>query len=118
MVCEELMSGKLSLFIPTRNNASSVGPEQDRVLPNCGCVGATHVAMYEFIGVLMGVALRLGFPLPLRLPTLVWKQARAARGCVARARAVVFGTRAWRARGAGTWCRVWHLVLYEKMHLM
>ena len=51
MVCEELMSGKLSLFIPTRNNASTIGMEQDKMLPNCGCVGATHIAMFEFIGV-------------------------------------------------------------------
>lgn len=33
-----------------------------------------HMAMFEFIGVMFGVALRTNFPLPLDLPSTVWKQ--------------------------------------------
>ena len=47
-----------------------------------------HLAEFEFIGVLMGIAYRTGFNLPLDLPSLLWKQMLGVEPVVADLEAV------------------------------
>jgi hypothetical protein len=44
---------------------------RDRNVINPAATSPLHLAMFEFVGVLMGVACRTRFPLPLYLPALV-----------------------------------------------
>lgn len=44
------------------------------MLPRPSKLSATSLEQYEFLGRIIGVAMRRGICLPLRLPSLVWKQ--------------------------------------------
>ncbi|KAH9259441.1 hypothetical protein BASA81_002484 [Batrachochytrium salamandrivorans] len=72
--CEELMSTPgTGLFLPCANRTNEIAVNRDRWLPNPGCCSAMQLQMFEFVGKLMGIALRNREFLNLRLPTLVWK---------------------------------------------
>jgi E3 ubiquitin-protein ligase HERC2 len=43
-------------------------------VPNPKATSPQLLAMFEFVGVLFGVAVRTNFPLPIDLPSFVWKQ--------------------------------------------
>lgn len=73
-VCSELMSDALPLFIPAPNRKNDVGINRDKFLINPSACSSLQLSMYEFVGVLMGLALRTGFALNLDLPSLIWKQ--------------------------------------------
>lgn len=45
----------------------------DKYIPNRACCGDAYTALYEFVGRLMGVAIRSENPLSLDLASLVWK---------------------------------------------
>jgi len=84
---DELMDPTaLPLFVRSQNAANNAGSHRDCVLPAGHLLrgledaalrpaAAPQVAArsFQFLGILMGVALRLQFPLPLRLPPIVWK---------------------------------------------
>ncbi len=70
----DLMSGAVPLFIPCPNNVHGVGLNRDRRILNPSATSPLALAMLNFVGVLMGVACRTRFPLPLFLPAIVWKQ--------------------------------------------
>lgn len=70
---EDLMLPRLHLFVPTPNGVKGTGGLRDRLVPNPTATTPTDLRMFEFLGRLMGVGVRLNFPLPLRLPPLVWK---------------------------------------------
>jgi hypothetical protein len=72
-VCAELQSPHLPLFIPCPNARHGVGITLDKFLPNRSCSAPIYLSMYEFVGKLMGVAVRCNNPLSLDLPSLVWK---------------------------------------------
>ena len=73
-MCDELMNGSLPLLIPTPNGREEAGTSRDCFLFNPQAVSAHHTAMFTFLGVLMGIAIRTGSPLSLNLAEPVWKQ--------------------------------------------
>jgi len=72
--CADLMSENTPLCIPCPNRKNSVGLNREKWLPNPSARSATHLSMFEFLGALMGVALRTGETLALDLPSAVWKK--------------------------------------------
>ena len=46
---------------------------RDRFIVNPAAVNPTAIAMYEFFGKILGIAMRTGNPLDLVFPALVWK---------------------------------------------
>jgi len=74
----DLQSEKLPLFIPCTNaqlaqEEVGIGNNRDKYIPKPSCNDPTHMKMFEFLGKLMGVAVRSSTPLPLDLPSVVWK---------------------------------------------
>jgi len=72
-LCAELHSPAVPLFVPCPNARAGVGANRDRWVPNAALADPVHLAQFEFVGALMGVAVRAHEPLALCLPTLVWK---------------------------------------------
>jgi E3 ubiquitin-protein ligase HERC1 len=77
-MCSDLQSDQLPLFIPCPNaqlaiEEVGIGKNRDKWIPKPSSTSATHLAMYEFVGKLMGVAIRTRTPIPLDLPSVVWK---------------------------------------------
>ncbi|XP_011304625.1 E3 ubiquitin-protein ligase HERC2 [Fopius arisanus] len=73
-MCDELQNGSLPLFIPTPNGRDDSGTNRDCFLFNPAAKSALHVNMFQFLGILMGIAIRTGSPLSLNLAEPVWKQ--------------------------------------------
>lgn len=46
----------------------------DYIIPRPSAIGPRDAAKFEFVGVLLGIAIRTLNALPLRLPPLVWKR--------------------------------------------
>jgi hypothetical protein len=61
------------LFIPSPNSRHGTGSDQDKLVPNPSAVSPLHLAMFRFFGQLLGVTVRLSFPVDVRLPSLFWK---------------------------------------------
>jgi hypothetical protein len=80
MLVTEVNSGATPLFLPTPNATRGTGGGRDMVVPNPRFTSAADLSMFEFVGRLMGVGMRLGFPLPFRFPSVVWKQFVGADG--------------------------------------
>ncbi len=66
-------SSPLCLFLACPNAQSNVGVNRDRFLPNPLARSPEDLLMFEFIGRLMGCAMRTSNPFVLSLPSLVWK---------------------------------------------
>ncbi len=75
-ICQELHSEQitLSLFIPCPNAREGTGQNIDQWIPNPSAVDVVSLAQYEFVGKLMGVAIRTGEPLNLNVSSFFWKQ--------------------------------------------
>jgi hypothetical protein len=71
---EELQSPALPLFIKVPNGVLDMGDNRDRFVPRPSAVNSLHLSMYEFIGQLMGAAIRTRSLWNLNLPAVVWKQ--------------------------------------------
>jgi len=71
--CTELQSNVLPLFIPCPNARAGVGITLDKYIPNRACTSDNYFAMYVFVGILMGVAIRTNTSLSMDLPSMVWK---------------------------------------------
>ena len=72
-MCKELQSSVLPLFIACPNAREQVGMNRDKFVPRPSATRPMHMAMYEFIGKLMGLAMRTSNYLNLNLPSMVWK---------------------------------------------
>jgi hypothetical protein len=72
-MCRELQSDN-SLFIPTANNRARVGSDRHLTTARPGAVSPAHLQSYQFIGRMMGVALRSSVLLALDWPRLCWRQ--------------------------------------------
>lgn len=72
-MCQELETGVVPFFIPTPNARNESGNNRDRFLLNPACSGEDDFAMFKFLGVLFGVAIRTKKPLDLHLAPSVWK---------------------------------------------
>ncbi|MDO9333735.1 MAG: hypothetical protein Q7T57_04350, partial [Dehalococcoidales bacterium] len=72
-MCHELQSSSLSLFILCPNAREQIGQNRNHYVPNPSATSPIELAMFEFLGKLMGVAMRSGDLLALDLPSMVWK---------------------------------------------
>lgn len=72
-MCEELQNGSLPLLILTPNGREEAGTNRDCFILNPSVSSAQHLKMFQFLGVLMGIAIRTGSPLSLNLAEPVWK---------------------------------------------
>lgn len=73
--CEELESTQLPLLLPTSNAQHNVGAARDKWVLNPGATltSPTMAQLLEFLGKLLGAALRSKHYLALHLAVLVWK---------------------------------------------
>lgn len=72
-MCEELQNGSLPLLILTPNGREETGTNRDCFIPNPEVNSSHHLNMFQFLGILMGIAIRTGSPLSLNLAEPVWK---------------------------------------------
>jgi len=72
-MCKELQSPVLPLFIQCPNARESMGQNRDAFVPRPSSTRPLFISMYEFLGKLMGLAMRTHSFLPLNLPSIVWK---------------------------------------------
>ncbi|ETO14536.1 hypothetical protein RFI_22832, partial [Reticulomyxa filosa] len=70
----DLQSDSTPLFVLSPNGRNSVGLNREKWIPNPSCTSSLYLSMYEFVGVLMGIALRTKQTLGFDLPSIVWKQ--------------------------------------------
>ena len=68
---QELQSPQLPLLVPVANHRNQVDQNQDRWVPNPNASSPVALKMFEFLGQLMGVAVRTLNPLELSLPRIV-----------------------------------------------
>jgi len=73
VMCEELQSGVLPLFMNVPNGRENMGANRDKWVPRPTSTKALYLSMFEFLGKLMGLAIRSKDLLPLDLPSIVWK---------------------------------------------
>jgi other hect domain ubiquitin protein ligase E3 len=64
----------LNLLVPSPNNSAKFGEGRDKFVINPSAKESYQLALYEFLGILMGCSVRTGTHLTLDLPTLFWKQ--------------------------------------------
>jgi E3 ubiquitin-protein ligase HERC2 len=76
-MCTELQSPVLPLFVPSSNNSADAGEGRDQyvpmALPDQAPLRAARLAAYNFVGQLLGLAIRTQNLLPLNWPSIVWK---------------------------------------------
>ncbi len=73
-MCNELMSDRLPLFVRTANNVHNAGTHREALVPAAGMQSELHLSMFNFVGRLMGGAMRSNEPLSLFFPPLIWKR--------------------------------------------
>jgi len=73
-ISKELQGGPLGLLIPCPNAQQGVGENRDKWILNPGANVPVHLEMFEFLGRLMGLAIRTGILIPLDMPIFFWKQ--------------------------------------------
>lgn len=73
-MCDELQNGSIPLLIPTPNGRDDSGTNRDCFILNPLATSPLHMNMFQFLGILMGIAIRTGSPLSLNLAEPVWKQ--------------------------------------------
>ena len=73
-MCSELQSTALPLLVRCPNGTAAVGINREKWLLNPQGKGRTALAMFEFLGQLIAIALRTKNLLPLDFPPFVWKR--------------------------------------------
>eukprot|EP01084_Bolivina_argentea_P274538 467980_1 len=71
---QDLQSSATPLFILCPNGKNSVGLNREKYIPNPSCLTSEYLKMYEFVGVLMGIALRTKQTLSFDFPSLIYKK--------------------------------------------
>jgi E3 ubiquitin-protein ligase HERC2 len=72
-IAEELQSSVLPLFIPCPNRRAKLGLNQEKFVPAPSARQPLHISLFEFVGKLMGIAVRTGNLLNFNFPKIVWK---------------------------------------------
>ncbi|XP_069137757.1 probable E3 ubiquitin-protein ligase HERC1 isoform X1 [Argopecten irradians] len=72
-MCQELETGVVPVLISTPNSQNDSGNNRDRLLLNPSLTTEEDLALFKFLGVLFGVAIRTKKPLDLHLAPCVWK---------------------------------------------
>lgn len=62
------------MLVPSPNNYSKLGEGRDKFVINPSAKDSYQLALFEFLGILMGCSMRTGTHLTLDLPGLFWKQ--------------------------------------------
>lgn len=73
MYAQELQSDALPLLIKTPNGKLDMGYNRDRYLLHPNSTSPTHLDMFEFLGKLMGVAIRSKEYMALNIAPIIWK---------------------------------------------
>jgi hypothetical protein len=81
LYCDDLQSGGLSLLLRCPNSVNNVGANREKWVPNPGARSPLELEMLEFLGRLMGLAIRTRQCLDLNLPSIVWKQLVGSPRC-------------------------------------
>ncbi len=68
-----MQSSSLSLFQKSPNGQHNVGQNREFWVPVSSATSSTQMAMYEFVGKLLGIALSTKFTLNLDFPSMVFK---------------------------------------------
>ena len=74
LMCQDLQSHKLQLFVKAPNNAQNVGTMRDAWVPNPAAKDHLSLEMFKFLGKLMGIAIRNKEYLSLSFAPLVWSK--------------------------------------------
>ena len=74
MISHDIESVSLPLFIISPNGHNNLGKNCDVFVPKPDSTTAECIEMYEFLGKLIGVAIRTGNPLTINLADLFWKR--------------------------------------------
>uniref|UniRef100_A0A2H8TU70 HECT-type E3 ubiquitin transferase n=1 Tax=Melanaphis sacchari TaxID=742174 RepID=A0A2H8TU70_9HEMI len=72
-MCEELQNGSLPILIQTPNGREDTGTSRDCFILNPSATTKVHMKMFEFLGILIGIAVRTCSPLSLNLAEPMWK---------------------------------------------
>ena len=72
-MCADLQSSAVPLFVRCPNGRNDVGLNREKWVINPSATSSLHLAMYEFVGVLLGIAIRTKSALALDFPPLFWK---------------------------------------------
>lgn len=72
-LCSDLMSSATDLMIPAPNASNNIGLNRSSFVCAPNACSTMHLSQFEFIGTLMGISLRTRHPLPLDLPSSLWK---------------------------------------------
>jgi hypothetical protein len=70
----DLQSENVPLFILCPNGKNSVGLNREKWIPNPSQTSSTCLKMYEFVGVLIGIALRTKQTLGFDFSSILWKK--------------------------------------------
>jgi hypothetical protein len=69
----DIMDDRVGLFIACPNDRANHGDGQHLYIPRTVTLPFSRLPMMQFVGNLMGVAIRTQEPLPISLPPLIWK---------------------------------------------
>jgi hypothetical protein len=72
-VCQELMSKSVPLLVPCPNGKSIVGSNRETWILNPDSTSSEQMQMFEFLGKLMGIAVRTEIFMEVTLAPIVWK---------------------------------------------
>jgi len=70
--CDDLQSDHLPLFIKCPNS-HGYGNNQEKFIPNPSCASSLYLSMYQFVGKMMGVAIRGSNYLNVDFASVLWK---------------------------------------------
>ena len=74
LACAELMSDATPLFTPSPNGVHGVGINRDRFTVSVAASSELHLAMFEFLGAILGMGMRTNVNMPVAFVPLVWKR--------------------------------------------
>lgn len=74
IICDELQSKYLSLFVPCQNSVHNIGENRDSWIMNTSADNSIAKELFLFLGKIMGVAIRTQNNLNLSMPPIFWKR--------------------------------------------
>ena len=64
----------MPLLVPTANNLKNDGAKRECWTLNPSATRLSHVRQFHFLGMMLGLSLRMANTIPLRLHPIVWKR--------------------------------------------
>eukprot|EP01132_Coremiostelium_polycephalum_P002496 gene2496-3088_t len=72
-ICTEFQSREMNLFLPCHNAQGDVAFNRDKLVPNSSENSPYSLQLFEFIGKLIGIAIRTRNCIELSFPSIIWK---------------------------------------------